>query len=283
MGIDSLRGEAMSTFILVFIASYLFHGLGITLGYHRLLSHRSYKVPRLLEYFIVLGGYLSFEGSPVFWVATHRLHHKYSDMPGDPHSPVDGWWHSFVGWMISPRVAYTAAECERLCPDLINDPLYKFLHCGHTRYHALLCLGLCIAFRVAIYLALGPVGLAANLLGAFVPFVGALMVNSFGHLNSLGYQNFATGENSRNIWWVAMLSLGEGWHNNHHALPASARHGILPQEPDLSWAMLTLLRWFGLASDIKLPPEAKLAQAREARASGRPASDREQQLAVEKS
>lgn len=248
----------MFSALTVFVFSFLYHGLGITLGYHRLLSHRSYRVPRWLEYLVVSGGYLSFEGSPIFWVTTHRLHHKYSDKPGDPHSPIDGWWHSFLGWMLSPLVVYDAKESMRLCPDLYKDPVYRFLHCNHTRWHALLCLVLCVLFRVVILLTLGPLALAANLLGAAMPFLGALMVNSFGHMSSLGYQNFKTGENSRNIWWVAMLSLGEGWHNNHHAIPSSARHGMFVHEPDLSWWMLRLMEAVGLASDIRVPDPARI-------------------------
>ncbi len=248
----------MTTAILVFVISYLFHGLGITLGYHRLLSHRSFKVPKWLEYLIVTGGYLSFEGSPIFWVATHRLHHKYSDLDGDPHSPRDGLWHSFIGWMMTPRVRYSEAECIRLCPDLFKDPYYRFLHCNHSRYHALLCLGMNILFRLTILLILGPVAFFANLIASFLPFLGALMVNSLGHLPRFGYQNFDTGENSRNVWWIAMLSLGEGWHNNHHAIPSSARHGMLIKEPDLSFMVLRVLEMLGLASDLRLPSEESI-------------------------
>lgn len=243
----------MTLFLTVFVISFLYHGLGITLGYHRLLSHRSYRVPKWFEHFIVMGGYLAFEGSPIFWVTTHRLHHKYSDQPGDPHSPRDGLWHAFLGWMLKPKVAYDKFESLRLCPDLFKDPLYRLLHLNHTRWHALLCLGACILFRVLLFVLLGPLAVAANLLGAFIPFCGALLVNSFGHTSSLGYQNFETGENSRNIWWVALLSLGEGWHNNHHAIPQSARHGMKWSEPDLSWECLKLLRTIGIASQVRLP------------------------------
>lgn len=253
--------DPLLLFILVFAVSYLYHGLGITLGYHRLLSHRSYKVPKLIEYFIISGGYLALEGSPIFWVTTHRLHHRYSDQPGDPHSPRDGWWHSFIGWMISPLVKYDSKESERLCPDLFRDPVYKFLHLNHTRWHALLCLFLAIAFRVVIYFTLGPIAVIANVTAALSPFVGALLVNSFGHMESLGYQNFKTGENSRNIWWVAMLSLGEGWHNNHHAIPQSARHGMKPSEPDITWMALQVLSFLGIAKDIRLPKPGRFEEA----------------------
>jgi len=243
----------MTLFIIVFIVSYLYHGLGITLGYHRLLSHRSFRVPKWFEHFIVMGGYLAFEGSPIFWVTTHRLHHRFSDHDGDPHSPRDGLWHAFLGWMIEPTVRYDSEQSKRLCADLYNDSFYRFLHLNHTRWHALLCLGFCIAFRLVILALLGPVAVLANVLAAASPFVGALLVNSFGHMPSQGYQNFKTGENSRNVWWIAMLSLGEGWHNNHHAIPHSARHGMTVSEPDLTWEVLKLLRAFRIVSHIRMP------------------------------
>ncbi|MBX9694204.1 MAG: fatty acid desaturase [Cyanobacteria bacterium] len=250
----------MSLFLTVLIVSYLYHGLGITLGYHRLLSHRSFKVPLWLEYLLVSGGYLAFEGSPIFWVTTHRMHHRYSDHPGDPHSPEDGWWHSFIGWMLKPTVSYSDEESRKYCPDLFRDPVYKALHCNHSRYHALLCLVLCCVFRVAIFLLLGPWAVLANLIGALLPFTGALLVNSVGHTPSFGYQTFNTGEKSTNVWWVAMLSLGEGWHNNHHAIPQSARHGMQPLEFDLSWEALKLLRRLTLASEIRLPSSIQMAK-----------------------
>jgi stearoyl-CoA desaturase (Delta-9 desaturase) len=250
----------MTLFLVVFIISYLYHGLGITLGYHRLLSHRSFSLPKPLEYLLVSGGYLAFEGSPIFWVTTHRLHHRFSDQPGDPHSPKDGLWHSFLGWMLKPRIEYNRDKSERLCPDLCKDKLYNFLHLNHTRWHALLCLAACIAFRVLIYLALGPVAVAANIAAALAPFVGALLVNSIGHMPRFGYTNFETGEDSRNNFWIAMLSLGEGWHNNHHALPSSARHGLLRQEFDLSYLVLVIMSKLGLATAIKLPDSRQLSR-----------------------
>jgi stearoyl-CoA desaturase (delta-9 desaturase) len=243
----------MTLFLTVFVLSYLYHGLGITLGYHRLLSHRSFKCPKWFEYFIVMGGYLALEGSPIYWVTTHRLHHRYSDRPGDPHSPRDGLWHSFLGWMTTPTVRYGEDESRRLCPDLYRDPFYKFLHAHHTRWHALLCLSFYVAFRLLILAVLGPVALAANMIAALLPFIGALLVNSFGHIPGMGYQNFKTGEDSQNVWWIASLSLGEGWHNNHHAIPVSARHGMKASEPDLTWEAIRLLKLFGIVRDLRMP------------------------------
>ncbi len=241
------------TFFIAFLIFYPFHTLGITLGYHRLLSHRSLRVPKWLEYFIVSGGYLALEGSPIFWVTTHRLHHRYSDHPGDPHSPHDGLWHAFISWMWKPAVIITAEESRKHGPDLYRDPVYKFLHCRHTHWDGILCLAISVVYRVIIFALFGPAVLAANLLATLMAFVGPLLVNSFSHLKRFGYESYKCGDDSRNVWFVALLSLGEGWHNNHHAFPQSARHGLKPVEIDGTWLAICLLRTLGLARDVRLP------------------------------
>lgn len=225
----------------------------MTLGYHRILSHRSLRVPKWLEYLIIAGGYLSLEGSPIFWVTTHRLHHQYSDHDGDPHSPNDGLWHAFISWMWKPAVVISSEESRKIGPDLYRDPVYKFLHCHHTHWDGILCLGFAVLFRVAIFLAFGPIVLAANIAGTLMAFLGPLLVNSVGHLKRFGYESYACGDNSRNVWFVALLSLGEGWHNNHHAFPQSARHGLKVREFDATWSTVCLLKFLGLASEIRLP------------------------------
>ncbi len=243
----------MEIFIVSFFAFYLYHAMGITLGYHRLLSHRSLKVPLWLEYFIVSGGYLSFEGSPIFWVATHRLHHRYSDKPGDPHSPLDGLWHAFISWMWHPIVIITSEQSRKIVPDLYRDPVYRALHCGHSRWEGPLCLALGVIFRVAIYFAFGPIVLCANLLATGVAFLGPLLVNTVSHLQQFGYQTYQSRDGSRNVWFVALIALGEGWHNNHHAFPQSARHGLKRTELDVTWIAIKLLQFIGLAKHIRVP------------------------------
>lgn len=249
----------MSLFITVYILSYLYHGFGITVGYHRLLSHRAFKCPTWLEYFIVSGGYLAFEGSPISWVATHRVHHRFTDEDGDPHRPKDGFWHAYAAWLFKPLVVLSPEQIEQVCPDLSRDPVYKFFDFDHTRKHALICLYACIAFRIAIGIWLGPWAVLANLLGAFTVFNAPFLVNSVCHLPEKGYKNFATTDDSRNVWWVGFLALGEGWHNNHHAVPQSARHGIRPFEIDISWWCIAVLKTLGLASNVRMPKEPKLA------------------------
>lgn len=251
----------MSLFLLAFALSYLYHGLGITLGYHRLLSHRSFKVPVWFEYFLVSGAYLSLEGAPIFWVTTHRLHHRYSDHKGDPHSPKDGFWYAFLGWMFRPLVTITNVEQQKTSPDLFRDPLYRFLHFGGRGLDGLMCLLFVIVFRLIIWLVAGPTVLAGSLAGMALAFISPLMVNSFCHIPCFGYRTFPISDQSRNVWFVAFTSFGEGWHNNHHAIPQSARHGLKKWEFDLSWIVIKLLAYFGIASDIKLPKAAAVAAA----------------------
>lgn len=241
----------MWLFIGVFLSAYLYHALGITLGYHRLLSHRSYKVPKWLEYFIVMGGYLCCEGSPIFWVTTHRLHHRYSDSAGDPHSPLDGRWHAFVGWMYKPQVLISKEESEALAPDLYRDPFYRLLHVGHSQLDGPLCLVVSIVYRIAILLLFGPIVFWAELSASICAFCAPLLVNLFCHMPSLGYASYKIDDQSRNVWLVAMLSLGEGWHNNHHAYPQSAQFGLHSREFDLSWQVIRLLSWLGIAKNIR--------------------------------
>jgi fatty-acid desaturase len=243
----------MVTFLIAFLLSYMYHGFGITVGYHRLLSHRAFKCPRWVEYLIVSGGYLALEGSPVSWVATHRVHHRFSDMEGDPHSPKDGLWHAFAGWLPNPIVRMTGEQIEQTVPDLWRDPVYRFLDFNHSRNHAWVCLGLCIALRVALFFLFGPIVVAANLAGMLAAFLGPFWVNSICHIREFGYRNFITEDGSRNVWWVGLVALGEGWHNNHHAVPQSARHGLKPAEIDFSWYFISVLRALGLATEIRLP------------------------------
>ncbi len=243
----------MVTFWVVLLLSYIYHGTGITVGYHRLLSHKAFKCPKWVEYFIVSGGYLALEGSPIAWVSTHRQHHRYSDLPGDPHSPMDGVYHAFVGWLPSPIVRLSGHEIEQIVPDLQRDPVYRFFDFNHTRNHAWVCLGLSVLLRVVIFITLGPLAVLANVIGALIPFIGPFWVNSVCHMPEFGYRNFITQDSSRNVWWVGLIALGEGWHNNHHAHPQSARHGLKLSEFDLSWVFIKFLSAIGCATDIRLP------------------------------
>ena len=226
-------------------------GWGIGLGYHRLHTHRSYKTPKLLEYFFAVCGTLTLQGGPIFWTALHRIHHQHSDRDGDPHTPRDGKWWSHMLWTIFGEELHGDVEVlGKYAPDLMKDPFYRLL----SKYHwvPLVVLGLAL-------LAIG--GLPWLLWGVFLRVVFGLhctwMINSVTHI--WGNRRFQTRDDSKNSLWVALFTFGEGWHNNHHAYPTSARHGMTWSEVDLSWMQIKLMSWLGLAWDVKVPTPAQIA------------------------
>jgi stearoyl-CoA desaturase (delta-9 desaturase) len=217
--------------------------LGIGMGFHRLLTHRGYRVPKLVEYFLATCGTLALEGGPIQWVVTHRIHHAYADRPGDPHTPRDGGWWAHVGWILRGTAQnHDQATIEHYAPDLTRDRYYLWLN--RYFYIPLIVVG------IALF-AFG--GWSVLLWGVFLRVTLALhatwLVNSATHM--WGRRRFDTDEDSRNSWWVAILSFGEGWHNNHHAHPTSARHGFRWYEIDLNWWGIRALQFFGLARAIK--------------------------------
>ena len=219
-------------------------GLGISMGYHRLHTHRSYKLPKWLEYFLAFCGTLSLEGGPIFWVATHRLHHQLSDRPGDPHSPRDGGWWAHMEWLLRGETKHNnTGLMAKYAPDLAKDPYYVWLN----NYHWVPILLLAV-----VLLAIG--GWPLMLWGTFLRVVFGLhatwLVNSATHM--WGGRRFHTRDDSRNNWWVALLTFGEGWHNNHHAHPTSARHGLAWYEFDMSWIQIQLLKFLGIAKSIRV-------------------------------
>jgi stearoyl-CoA desaturase (delta-9 desaturase) len=221
---------------------YFATGLGISMGYHRLHTHRSYKVPKWLEYFFAVCGTLTLEGGPIFWVATHRLHHQFSDQPGDPHSPRDGAFWSHMGWILFGETNHNNTRVmSKYAPDLAKDRFYVWLN----NYHWVPVVAL-----TAIQYAIGglPLVLWANFLRIVFGLHATWLVNSATHM--FGNRRFDIRDDSRNTWWVAMISFGEGWHNNHHAHPTSARHGLAWYEFDPSWLLIKVLRRLGLAKSI---------------------------------
>lgn len=244
-----------------FVFFYLYHGLGITLGYHRLLTHKALKLPNWLTYSIVSGGYLMGLGAPIPWVGPHRLHHQKSDADGDPHSPKDGFIHSLWGWVFKVRDYQTDQELQKVCADLMVEPLYRKLGITHCRQQSDICLAVCAIFRVLIFILFGPVALAANLVATVVSAGSAQLVNSVCHLPDVGYRSHETRDMTRNVWWVGILALGEGWHNNHHAMARSARHGMKWFEVDVTWYAILLLEKLGLATAVVRPPKLLLQAA----------------------
>jgi len=223
--------------------------LGIGMSYHRLLTHRSYKTPKFIEYFLTICGTLALEGGPIFWVATHRIHHQKSDQEGDPHTPREGTFWAHMGWILMGEgLHHDASVLSRYAPDLSRDRFHVWLSNWHWVTNVVVGLGL---------LAFG--GIPYVLWGIFFRTTWGLhatwLVNSATHL--WGNRRFQTRDDSTNNWWVALLAFGEGWHNNHHAHPTSARHGLAWYEFDLNWVFISLLKSVGWAWDVKV---AKIKQ-----------------------
>ncbi len=231
-------------------------GFGISLGYHRLHTHRSYVAPQPLEYLLAFFGTLALEGGPIFWVATHRLHHSKSDQPGDPHSPREGAWWSHMGWILVGESKHADTRAmAKYAPDLAKHRFYVWLNNYH--WVPLVALGL-------VLLALGglPLMLWGTCLRVVVGLHATWLVNSASHL--WGSRRFQTRDDSRNNWWVALMTFGEGWHNNHHAHPTSARHGLAWYELDLSWITLHVLKFLRLAKNIRVAKVTSSLAEREA-------------------
>jgi len=231
-------------------------GLGISMGYHRLHTHRSYQVPRALEYLFAVCGALTFEGGPIFWVATHRVHHQKSDRPGDPHSPREGAWWSHMVWMMVGEAKHSNTRLmAKYAPDLAKDRFYVWL----DHYHWLPNIVLAV-----LLFAIGgiPMVLWGICLRVVIGLHATWLVNSATHM--WGSRRFATHDDSRNLWWVALITFGEGWHNNHHAHPTSARHGLAWYEFDPSWIQITILKRFGIAKSVKVAKTNTALAEREA-------------------
>jgi stearoyl-CoA desaturase (delta-9 desaturase) len=228
----------------------LFGGLGICVGYHRLLTHRSFKTSKFIEYTLALLGTLTLEGGPIDWVAHHRQHHQYSDEAGDPHSARDGFFWSHCLWMFWTTNDDDFDELtKRYVPDLLRQPFYRFL----GRFY----LELSMALAVVLYLIGGwPFVIWGMCVRLVVTYHSTWLVNSASH--KFGYRNFDVSDLSTNCWWVAMVTYGEGWHNNHHAFPTSARHGLRAWEIDPAYMFIRGLSAVGLAWDLRKPPAEKL-------------------------
>jgi fatty-acid desaturase len=230
--------------------------LGISMGYHRLHTQQSYRVPLALEYFFAVCGSLTLEGGPIFWVATHRIHHQKADQAGDPHSPREGAWWSHAGWIIFGEANHNKTRLmAKYTPDLARHRFYVWLNNYH--WVPMVVLG-------AILFAMGgiPMMLWGICLRVVVGLHATWLVNSATHL--WGSRRFATKDDSRNSWWVALLTFGEGWHNNHHAHPTSARHGLAWYEFDPSWLQISLLKFLGIAKSIRIAKLPTTVAEREA-------------------
>jgi len=247
----SWSGLALAVFF-----AWLTGGIGITLCYHRLLTHRSFKTPKWFEYLLTACGCLAWQGGPVTWVGVHRLHHKHSDSDHDPHSPQHGFTWAHILWTLHDRIE--GINGKDAAKDLLRDPGHRLLDRYFWAPQFILT-----AFLLFVGWMLGGWQLAVSwvvwaiALRTVAVFHITWFVNSAAH--TWGYQNYkSTGEYSTNLWWVALLSFGEGWHNNHHALPRSAAHGLRWFEFDLTYWTIRVLSWVGLAKQIVMPREDQM-------------------------
>jgi len=243
---------AWKPFLVACLLWWVAGGFGIGMGYHRLLTHRGYKTPKWMEYVLTVCGTLALEGGPIFWVGTHRVHHQNTDKEGDPHSPRDGGLWAHMGWIMTGRAIHNKSDAlYPYVPDLRKDKFHLWI----TKWHWLPMVVLGV-----LLLVFG--GWPYVMWGVFARTVFGLhstwLVNSATHM--WGSQRFMTGDTSTNSFWVAVLTFGEGWHNNHHAVPQAARHGLTWYEVDLNWYGIWALRKLGLAWDISLQ---KLGEAKE--------------------
>jgi stearoyl-CoA desaturase (Delta-9 desaturase) len=250
------------------LGMYAITGFGVTIGFHRLLTHRSFDCPKPLRYLLAVCGSIAGQGMCIRWCATHRRHHQLADHEGDPHSPhlhgdgiggfLRGMWHAHLGWCFDAD----KPDLQRSIPDLLADrPLV-------------------LIDRLYLFWVIGGILLPGAIMGLWtMSWQGALAgviwgglvrifllhhitwsINSICHV--FGTRPYESGDHSTNNYPIAVLSLGEGWHNNHHAFPTSARHGLRWWQFDASWCLITLMRWTGLAWDVRVPSEAALAAKR---------------------
>jgi fatty-acid desaturase len=238
----------MFTWKAFFVALFIWWvagSLGIGIAYHRLLTHRGFKTYKWFEYFITFCATLALEGGPFFWVATHRVHHQNTDVEGDPHSPRDGGLWAHMGWIMTGRTLHNhSAALLPYIPDLRKDKFHTFISKWHW-----------VPITVLGFVLLAVGGWSVMFWGIFFRTVMGLhftwLVNSATHM--WGSQRFLTGDTSKNSFWVALLTFGEGWHNNHHAHPQAARHGLAWYEVDFNWYGICALRALGLIWDVKAP------------------------------
>ncbi|MBD2576968.1 fatty acid desaturase [Oscillatoria sp. FACHB-1406] len=219
--------------------------IGICLGYHRLLSHRSFQVPKPLEYVITTIGAMALQGGPIFWVAGHRLHHAHTeDAEKDPYAASKGFWWSHMLWMLYPRDEFFNYEFyKKYAPDLDRDPYYRWLN--RNFFWLQLPLG------ILLYAIGGwPFVVYGMFVRAVVLWHSTWLINSATHMR--GYRTFEVEDGSRNLWWAALLTYGEGWHNNHHAHPRVAKAGQQWWEIDITWWSIQVLRALGLAKKVVL-------------------------------
>ncbi len=258
------------TYVALLVGGWLLTGSGITVGFHRLLTHRSFETYRWVRLGWMALGALSVEGSPLVWCAIHRRHHELSDQPGDPHSPhlhgeslvgmLRGLWHAQSGWLFTGY--WTQPEVERYVPDLLAD---RALVLVDRLYYLWVLVSLAVPTLIGGLVAMSWQGAVLGLVWGglvriFVTHHITWSINSICHV--FGRQEFVAHDQSRNNWLCGVLGLGEGWHNTHHAFPTSARHGLDWWQFDASWLIIRGMQAVGLAWNVRLPSARQIAEKR---------------------
>ena len=267
------------TDLFLLIGMYLFTGYGITIGFHRYFSHKSFEAPRPVVFILAVLGSMAMQGPIFWWVATHRCHHQHSDHDLDPHSPyapgdhgmIRGFMHAHMGWLFRPRTE----PVDRYVPDLKQDPMLRWVD-EHFMYLAIA--GIVIPGVIGGLVTMswwGALGgaLWGGLIRIMVEHHATWSVNSICHI--WGSQPYESHDESRNNAIVGVIALGEGWHNNHHAFPTSARHGLHWWQFDSSWVIIRTMKMLGLASSLKLPTEERMASKRVGRGTTESETDSE--------
>ena len=239
------------------IGNWIVGSLGVGLGWHRLLTHRGFKAPKWLEYTLSIFATMSIQDPPNNWITTHRMHHAFTDTDKDPHSIRPGFWWAQIGWIVwGTAQDHDQATLKRYIPDLLKDKW----HTAISRYFYVP-----VIISAIILFAIG--GWTMVVWGVFARVVvgwhTTWFVNSLAHI--YGPRPYDTGDNSTNNWFVAILTFGEGWHNNHHMSPTSARHGLEWYQFDMNWIAIRILEKLGWATDIRVfneqKPQVELKQA----------------------
>jgi len=231
------------TAVAMVVALYVIRMWGLTAGFHRYFSHRSYKTSRAFQFFLAFLTQMSAQRGVLWWSSVHRHHHLYSDTPEDVHSPKHaGFWFSHVGWIFSGRNAepdYSTVKDLTAYPELVWLDNHPYLPA--------------VLLAVACFLVGGWLGLVVFLVSTVVLYHGTFAINSVAH--QVGKQRYVTGDESKNNWLLALITLGEGWHNNHHHYQSSTRQGFRWWEVDFTYYVLKALSWVGLVRDLRAPPE----------------------------
>ena len=247
------RAVQVSDLVLLAVM-YSLVALGVTVGFHRMLTHRSFRANAVVKFVLLVLGSMSLEGPALDWAAIHIKHHAHSDREGDPHSPLEGFFHAHIGWMLGDRTI----DPNVYCRNLVNDRMVVFVS---RTFLLWVVLSLVIPFAIGGWTGL----LWGGLVRIFLTHHVTWSVNSVCH--TFGKREFETNDRSHNEWMVGLLGFGEGWHNNHHAFPRSAFHGLHWWQFDLSGYVIWLLERLGLAKEVYRIPSALLAR-RSTRAQG---------------